>query len=145
MIVLFLEGGLGNQLFQYSAAKTLSKLRGNDDIIIDTDFYEDFRYRRYELNRFKFPGIRIASENDKRKIKYKIAKKNIYAYRQRVITNKNRFNSLLKLILMKQGIYICGGTDIGDTRLALSLIRKRISFCMVIFNIRDLDMISMPN
>lgn len=128
MIVLFLEGGLGNQLFQYSAAKTLSKLRGNDDIIIDTDFYEDFRYRRYELNRFKFPGIRIASENDKRKIKYRIAKKNIYAYRQRIITNKNRFNSLLKLILMKQGIYICGGTDIGDTRLALSLIRKKDVF-----------------
>ena len=42
MIVLFLEGGLGNQLFQYAAARTLSKLRENDDIIIDTDFYKGF-------------------------------------------------------------------------------------------------------
>ncbi len=132
MIVLFLEGGLGNQLFQYAAARTLSKLRENDDIIIDTDFYKGFGDRRYELNKFKFSGIRIASEKDKQKMKYRIAQKKIDAYKQRITLssgddNRN-LNNFYKSILAKQGIYICGGTVIGDTRLPLNLIKRKDIF-----------------
>ena len=132
MIVLFLEGGLGNQLFQYAAARTLSKLRENDDIIIDTDFYKGFGDRRYELNKFRFSGIRIASEKDKQKMKYRIAQKKIYAYRQRITPssrdNNKNLNNFYKSILTKQGIYICGGTVIGDTRLPLNLIKRKDIF-----------------
>ena len=48
-------GGLGNQLFQYAAAKNLA-LQNNRDLYVDyiTGFWTDFRdFRKFELNKKK--------------------------------------------------------------------------------------------
>ena len=54
-IYLYLSGGLGNQLFQYAAAKNLS-LINNADLIIDTSsgFITDFKdFRVFSINKKK--------------------------------------------------------------------------------------------
>ena len=56
MIVVRLMGGLGNQLFQYAAAKQLSILN-NAELYFDTSFFnttkEDTTPRKFELDFFK--------------------------------------------------------------------------------------------
>ena len=60
-IYLYLCGGLGNQLFQYAAARNLAILN-NAELIIDmsTGFLTDFRDRRkFSLDILKFKDIRL--------------------------------------------------------------------------------------
>ncbi len=58
MIIVKLMGGLGNQMFQYAAAKSVA-LRNESELLIDTSFLEDksekedFTYRNFELNVFQ--------------------------------------------------------------------------------------------
>lgn len=55
-------GGLGNQMFQYAAAKSIA-LKNETDLFIDTSFLEDkserdnFTYRNYELNLFQLNDL----------------------------------------------------------------------------------------
>lgn len=57
MIKVILKGGLGNQMFQYAAAKSLA-IETNTDIYIDLSFMKnripikDFTFREYELEEF---------------------------------------------------------------------------------------------
>ena len=51
MIVVRLRGGLGNQLFQYAAAKALA-LHHHVGLGLDAEVYETRRKRRFELGRF---------------------------------------------------------------------------------------------
>jgi len=58
-IYLYLCGGLGNQLFQYAAAKNLS-INNNAELILDTStgFYSDFRdFWRFSLNKKKLKRV----------------------------------------------------------------------------------------
>lgn len=58
-VYLYLCGGLGNQLFQYAAAKNIA-INNNAKVIIDskTGFYTDFRdYWRFSLNKKKLSEI----------------------------------------------------------------------------------------
>ena len=51
-LYLYLAGGLGNQLFQYSAARNIA-LKNKASLIIDksTGFIDDFRFKRqFSLN-----------------------------------------------------------------------------------------------
>jgi hypothetical protein len=51
-VIVFLNGGLGNQMFQYAAGRALA-LRNGVDLVLDTwsGFIRDFQYRRhYELD-----------------------------------------------------------------------------------------------
>jgi len=51
-------GGLGNQMFQYAAARSLA-LRNDADLVIDSwsGFVRDYQYKRsYELNAFSITG-----------------------------------------------------------------------------------------
>jgi hypothetical protein len=60
-IYLYLCGGLGNQLFQYAAARNLAILN-NAELIIDisTGFITDFRDRRkFSLDIFKLKNVRL--------------------------------------------------------------------------------------
>jgi hypothetical protein len=58
MIIVKLMGGLGNQMFQYAAAKSFA-LNNRAELLIDTSFLEDksekknFTYRDFELNVFQ--------------------------------------------------------------------------------------------
>ena len=77
-IIVRLTGGLGNQMFIYSAAKALS-LKQNKELILDIDdFIYDKRYNRnYELYLFNI-NDRLASRSEKmkpfRRIRTKLAR-----------------------------------------------------------------------
>ena len=58
-VYLYLCGGLGNQLFQYAAAKNLA-IKNNAELILDTStgFYTDFRdFWRFSLNKKKLKNV----------------------------------------------------------------------------------------
>ena len=50
-VVIELCGGLGNQMFQYAAARALS-IRLDADLFLDTSFYDKGRHRDFELHQF---------------------------------------------------------------------------------------------
>jgi len=50
-ITVKISGGLGNQLFQYAAARSLA-LEKNADLILDASFYDSGRHRSFDLERF---------------------------------------------------------------------------------------------
>jgi hypothetical protein len=61
-IYLHLSGGIGNQLFQYAAAKNLS-LINNTDLVLDTftGFVTDFKFKRkFSLNHVDFKKVKFA-------------------------------------------------------------------------------------
>jgi len=66
MIVLKLKGGLGNQLFQYAAAKQIS-LHYNVPLKLDLSFFDTdsskHTYRMYELDKFKI-NVDIATKSE---------------------------------------------------------------------------------
>ncbi len=57
MIIVMLQGGLGNQMFQYAAGRALA-IRNNTNLKIDLSFLkkgvlgENVDYRNYGLNNF---------------------------------------------------------------------------------------------
>lgn len=60
-LIVQLQGGLGNQMFQYATARSIS-LKNNLDLVIDdwSGFFRDAHHqRKYELNNFQIKG-RIA-------------------------------------------------------------------------------------
>ena len=52
MIITRLTGGLGNQLFQYTAGRSLSN-HLNVPLKLDVRYYENYGHRRYLLDKFK--------------------------------------------------------------------------------------------
>lgn len=51
MITVYIMGGIGNQLFQYAAARRLAH-KLNTELKLDTTFYEHDNLRPYALNLF---------------------------------------------------------------------------------------------
>jgi hypothetical protein len=51
MIITILEGGLGNQLFQYAIGRHLS-IKNNDRLVIDASVYLFDKLRHYDLGRY---------------------------------------------------------------------------------------------
>src|SRR5688572_5000131 len=62
MIILRLRGGLGNQLFQYAAAKALADHHGTD-LKLDLYYYKKHPYRTFDLDKFNAP-VQIASREE---------------------------------------------------------------------------------
>ncbi|XZE22449.1 alpha-1,2-fucosyltransferase [Pirellulaceae bacterium SH449] len=50
-VTVRLSGGLGNQLFQYAAARSVA-IRCDAELCLDVSFYHRGRHRSYELNQF---------------------------------------------------------------------------------------------
>ncbi len=59
MIIVKIQGGLGNQMFQYAAAMALAELRGTS-LAIDVHGYRPRSPRRYELNEVFGIDARVA-------------------------------------------------------------------------------------
>ena len=55
MVVIQLQGGLGNQLFQYATARALT-LERNDQLMIDKSAYENYKLHAYGLHHFNIRG-----------------------------------------------------------------------------------------
>jgi len=62
MIIHRLRGGLGNQLFQYAAGKSLARYH-NTSFKLDLYFYSVHRNRRFELDNFNIP-IELATRDE---------------------------------------------------------------------------------
>jgi len=62
MIITRISGGLGNQMFQYAAAKALAK-KNSDIFKLDISFYPKQTLRKYELNYFNIEE-NIATEQE---------------------------------------------------------------------------------
>src|SRR5882672_3340389 len=73
MIVVRLSGGLGNQLFQYSAGRRLA-IRLGGELVLEDSFYVNppakAMPRAYELDRFSVRARRTSSEERRRLIAY---------------------------------------------------------------------------
>jgi hypothetical protein len=57
-VITLLKGGLGNQMFQYALARSMS-LSSNTELVLDnwSGFISDYKYhRKYELNAFPIAG-----------------------------------------------------------------------------------------
>lgn len=62
MVLVQLNGGLGNQLFQYAAAKSLS-LHHNVQVKVDLSLYENNKERKCELDSLNIP-LQVASKEE---------------------------------------------------------------------------------
>lgn len=61
-VIVKLQGGLGNQMFQYAAGRSLS-LYKNTSLLLDLSFFERCDFRTYDLNPFKIQEY-IATVSD---------------------------------------------------------------------------------
>ncbi len=91
MIITRLQGGLGNQMFQYAIAKKLALLYNTkvvlDTTYLDTTYYDGNTIRKYSLGIFEFNSTRVSNnelylfgiENDtfRPSLYYRFLKKNI--------------------------------------------------------------------
>ena len=65
MIISVIDGGLGNQMFQYAFLKALSKHYQCSDICVDIVSYDNNDGRSYLLDRFNISETIIYSKNNK--------------------------------------------------------------------------------
>lgn len=129
MIVVFLVGGLGNQIFQYAAASTLSELRDKDEIVIDVDSYKLAKDRKYELYKFDFPFIHIAAEKEKKSFTFRTVKALLHWYANYSVRNEGvfsiKFYKYIKVILNKLGIYISCVNDYEDVPITSNMLKRK--------------------
>lgn len=88
MIITKIHGGLGNQMFQYAAGKSLA-VRNNAELKLDISYYKESDYRNYGLSFFNIQED-IASKEEIQKYKNtwrKIFNKILPPYQRSVITN----------------------------------------------------------
>jgi hypothetical protein len=71
MIIARLNGGLGNQMFQYACARAVA-LKNNTEIILDDGIYLKDPLRKYELDCFEFSKNTLNGINRKRIIPYSL-------------------------------------------------------------------------
>jgi hypothetical protein len=82
MIIVKLQGGLGNQMFQYALGRNLS-LRHNTELKLDLTFLldrtpkENFVYRAYEMGEFNIQAA-IATESELKKYRWKDSNNRVY-------------------------------------------------------------------
>lgn len=67
MIIIRLNGGIGNQMFQYAMGRSLS-VKNNTDLFLDIEEYDENNFRRYELDKFRI-NARIATKREIASIK----------------------------------------------------------------------------
>lgn len=80
MVVIKLQGGLGNQLFEYQGYQRLCEYY--DDVYFDVDDYDlpfNKNFRRFDLDSFETIKLKFVmfSDNWKKQLRYKLCFKNI--------------------------------------------------------------------
>ena len=87
MIIIRLNGGLGNQMFQYATARALSLSR-NVELILDLSEFNNYKLRNFEL--------------DKYNLKAKVNKKEYFL---RLICLKLRLYKIIKPYWMEKSFH----------------------------------------
>ncbi len=103
---LRIQGGLGNQMFQYSYAYVLGKYYSSAEIICDVRGFEKYTRRRFELASFDLPILPILITDGK--LKYDIIIKLYHLYQAFYFKLTKKRPSKLSKSLCKKGYILCG-------------------------------------
>ena len=87
MILISLQGGIGNQLFQYATARRLAHVH-NTELKLDLSLLADDKLRIYELNHFNICA-QTADNNDFLLLKKNMLSKKIRTYLKGLFQGKN--------------------------------------------------------
>ena len=68
MIISYIMGGIGNQLWQYAAGRRLADKLGTE-LELNVEFYEKYRYQSYVLSAFNLREFHVTRDDD-----YQVAK-----------------------------------------------------------------------
>ncbi len=108
MIIVKIQGGLGNQLFQYATGKALA-IKNKTELKLDTTEYLTNNYRRYYLDNFNITA-KIAGPEEIARYKNSFRKiiNNFLPFRSKsIITNFNyQFNE--QILKLKNNAYLDG-------------------------------------
>lgn len=109
MVAVELIGGLGNQMFQYAAAKALS-LHRNENLAVDSRLFADYNLHSYSLHHFNIDALSIKEEiifepvRFSNKIKATLSGKKIF---HQYVEKNLRFDEKL-LNITSKNIYLKG-------------------------------------
>jgi hypothetical protein len=117
VIIAALTGGLGNQLFQYAAARRLAKHKGVE-FALDTSDFDRRGRRRYGLERFA-PRVRLATPQETLRVQdrqnqdlwhraWRQRRKLLPYYRRRVILEQHPFQFDPHLLELPAEAYLIG-------------------------------------
>jgi len=114
MIIVQLLGGLGNQMFQYAIARSLSNLRGID-FRIDISAFDKYKLHKYSLHNFNI-SEKIANENELELFNASILKKlykNLFEwckpyYKKYIIIEKYDFKYDKNIFKIPENSYLRG-------------------------------------
>lgn len=110
MITVKITGGLGNQLFQYAAGRTLS-LQHQTELLLDVAGFNDDRLRNFELKAFE-TNVAFAEAKDtvfvgSRSFLEKV-RDNIAPYHLRKVFREKHFHFYRNFFKLPNGIYLKG-------------------------------------
>ena len=115
MITAVIKGGLGNQLFQYASAYSLSK-RLNQELALDTTFYPTQNLRGYKLDK-------LSIDSNSTSLASKLSLE-MRLYKNRYINQIIRRSKIKKIHFLNGAVY---------------LVENAGSFVPEFFNIKDDD------
>ena len=109
MIIVKLSGGLGNQMFQYAASRSLA-LRNNDILKFDLSWFKNLgdTNRYFKLYVFNIINIAEATEEEIRNLKPTRLLRFLKLYNQQMYFKEKYFNFDPEILKLKGDIYLDG-------------------------------------
>ena len=115
MIIVKLQGGLGNQMFQYAFARVLAN-KNIEEVLLENSFFDDkgnklgFTPRKFELevfsNQYKRATQKEIISFDKLSVLNRLRRKYGLNYPIKYIENFSKYNS--NILSIKQDVYLQG-------------------------------------
>nr|MBP3259349.1 alpha-1,2-fucosyltransferase [Bacilli bacterium] len=124
MIYIKMQGGLGNQMFEYAFAKALS-LKLNDELTLDLSGITNVTHNVYSLNHFKVKANIVDNYDvaNKKKIAFKVKEHFLWrAFNKNGIKGKYKVEKNMQWLFNMMGIYTC--TD-GYVKMYKSLTKDK--------------------
>lgn len=112
-VIIKLQGGLGNQMFQYAIGKNLEQ-RNNTDFKLDVTAFKDDPQREYALGCFNVVQKFATQKEISNFLKYRTRKGRIWFWYNRLIADKTRyvqerqFNFDPMIFTLKKPVYLDG-------------------------------------
>lgn len=115
MIIVQLLGGLGNQLFQYAAARRLAEAKGTE-LKLDLSAFESYKLREYKLDRFNIAASIATTEEISRftrptlraRLIKRLEKKLLPYYLQSDLIEKRRYHFDPNFLRSRKTVYLKG-------------------------------------